>query len=173
MLGKRFSLTGCFWVINLMVLFISTVFPAGSWAAKFGEFSGTWLANGTREVFLFGEERKVYTFKLSGHVNLKTIIGEKTDYWSECVGFSDSETGTVARCVWRDLDGPELFIRLKGEQLETGSWVTGTIIGGSGDLKGIKGSLSFRWSSVSLQDDATESTITGQALNLGGSYQTP
>ena len=59
-------------------------------------------------------------------------------------------------------------------QLQQGSQVTGTIVGGSGKLAGISGDLSFNWSSVITQTDAEGIVnVTGQTRNLGGSYRIP
>lgn len=160
-------------IVTLSVLFLLASLPLSSLAEESGEFTGTWIANGTREIFPFGEERDVYTFTLSGHVNLQTTIGKKKDYWSECVGMSDSETGSVARCVWHDLDGPKIYITLQTDQIKQDVPVRGSIIGGSEQLKGISGDLSFIWSSVTFQKDGNKTTVTGQALDLHGRYQIP
>jgi len=173
MYNKILSLNWWSRVISLVVLLLVFDFQAEGRAAESGEFSGTWIANGTREVFPFGAERNVYTFNLTGHVNLQTTIGQKKDYWSTCVGLSDSFTGTVARCVWQDLDGPEVYITLQSDQMQEDNIVTGNIIGGSMHLKGIQGGLSFKWSSVTFQKDGKKATVTGQAADLVGSYQIP
>lgn len=160
-------------VFGMTALLLTFVMQSGGQALEGGKFSGTWVANGTRELFSFGEERKVYTFELSGHVNLETNIGKKRDYWAKCVGLSDTETGTVARCVWKDLDGPELYLTLESEQLSEKSPFTGKIVGGSEHLEGIVGDLSFIWSSVNVQERGEKTTITGQTLDLQGTYKIP
>ena len=106
-----------------------------SHAAESGEFKGTMIANGTRTPFPFGDGRQVFTFKLGGHVSLQTPLGKKKDYWSECIGLADSTTGVVGRCVWKDLDGPEIYLTIQSDKLQQGSQVTGTIVGGSGKLR--------------------------------------
>jgi len=106
-------------------------------------------------------------------VNLQTTIGKKKDYWSECVGMSDSQTGSVARCVWSDLDGPKIYITLQTDQIKQDVPVRGSIIGGSEQLNGISGDLSFIWSSVTFQKEGNKTTVTGQALDLHGRYQIP
>ncbi|WP_306535185.1 hypothetical protein [Geobacter sp.] len=130
-------------VVCVVLLLVSLT---ESHAAESGEFKGGWIANGTRAPFPFGDGRQVFTFKLAGHVNLQTVLGKKKDYWSECVGFADSVTGVVGRCVWKDLAGPEIYIMLQSNQLQQGSLVTGTIVGGTGPLAGISGDVSFNWS---------------------------
>ncbi len=160
-------------IINLIVISLAFGLPTVSRAAESGAFSGTWVANGSRELFPFSNDREIYAFELSGHVNLKTDLGKTKDYWSTCVGLADSVSGTAARCVWKDLDGPEIYILLQSEQLQGGNRVTGTIVGGSEHLEGISGDLSFIWSSVSFQKDGNKSMVSGQTLDLSGSYQIP
>jgi hypothetical protein len=143
-------------------------------AAESGEFKGAMIANGTRTSFPFGDGRQVFTFKLAGHVNLQTALGKKKDYWSECVGLADSVTGIVGRCVWKDLAGPEIYVTLQSDRLQQGSQVTGTIVGGTGNLSGISGELSFNWASViTLTEAEGVVSVTGQTRNLSGSYQVP
>jgi len=159
--------------IFLVVLLLSTGALAESLAGEVGDFKGTWVANGTRTPFAFGADRKVYTFKISGHVNLQTGLGKVKNYWSSCVGLSDSVTGSVVRCAWKDLDGPEIYITLQSDKLQTNSRVTGSIVGGTEHLKGISGDLSFSWSTVTILDEAGGESITGQTLDLSGTYQVP
>ena len=145
-----------------------------SHAAESGEFNGSWIANGTRTPFPFGDGRQVFTFRIAGHVLLKTALGKKKDYWSECVGLGDSVTGIIGRCVWKDLAGPEIYLTLASDRLKQGSQVTGTIVGGTGDFAGISGDLSFNWSSITDMTDADGTvTVTGQTRNLGGRFRVP
>ncbi|MGW8313927.1 MAG: hypothetical protein ACWGOL_11920, partial [Desulfuromonadales bacterium] len=95
------------------------------------------------------------------------------DYWSDCVGFSDTVTGVVARCVWKDFDGSKAYIALQSESLETNNQFSGVIIGGSGPLEGVTGDLSFTWSYFVYENDDGLSTITGETLDLQGNYQLP
>ena len=143
-------------------------------AAESGEFKGTMIANGTRTSFPFGDARQVFTFRLAGHLNLQTALGKKKDYWSECVGLADSVTGIVGRCVWKDLAGPEIYVTLQSDRLQQGGQVNGTIVGGTGNLSGISGELSFNWSSViTLTEAEGVVSVTGQTRNLAGSYRIP
>ena len=160
-------------MITLAVLLLTPGWPTAGHAAESGDFSGTWIANGERQKFPFNEDRKIYTFTLSGHVNLETSLGKQKDYWSDCVGLADSETGVVARCVWKDLAGPKVYITLQSEKLQQDNPFSGTIVGGTDHLKGITGELSFLWSSLSFQDEEGKSSVTGQTLDLHGSYQVP
>lgn len=159
--------------ITFALLLLSVSVLTQSQAAEVGEFSGTWVANGNRTVIPFGDDRTIATFTLSGHVNLENALGKKKDYWSECVGLTDTVIGIQARCVWKDLDGPEVYITLQSDRLQEGNRVSGTIVGGSGRLKGISGELSFLWSNVIIQQEGGTSSVTGQTLDLRGSYLVP
>lgn len=173
MSGKQLSTRRGLLIIKLIVLLLTIGLYTESRAADSGEFNGSWVANGSRENFPFSDDREVYTFELSGHVSLKTKLGKKKHYWSECVGLSDTASGAVARCVWKDLDGPEIYVTLQSDRLQSDQRVTGTIVGGSEHLEGISGDLSFVWSSISFQKEGGKSMVSGQALDLSGRYQIP
>jgi hypothetical protein len=100
-------------------------------------FTATWVANGSKEALALGSERETAIFKLSGDVNLTNKVGKESNYWSECIGLADPETGSDIRCVWRSLHGDEIYLTLKGTRLEKGSTITGSITGGTGAAKGI------------------------------------
>ena len=142
-------------------------------AAEDGTFAGTWVANGYKEVLALGSERETALFKLSGHVNLADKIGEEGDYWSECIGLADSETGSDIRCVWRSLQGDEIYLTMKGTRLEKGSSITGNIIGGTGAAKGITGTLRFTWSMMSFKQVNNETGIGGFSKDVSGTYKLP
>jgi len=158
-------------VCGVLLLAASPVIQAH--AGESGEFKGNWIANGTRTPFPFGDDRQVFTFKISGHVSLQSSLARKKDYWSECVGLVDSVTGLTGRCVWKDLAGPEIYITVQSDRLQQGSLVTGTIVGGSGKLAGISGDMSFNWSSVISQTEDGVATVTGETRNLGGHFRLP
>lgn len=158
----------------LFCLMVSLHFPSSVIAVDAtGSFSGTWSATGTREKLLFGEDRETALIRLSGHVNLKDTLGKQKDYWSTCIGLVDSATGSDARCVWRSLDGQEIYIVLKAEQLSKELVVVGEIVGGTGGAKGITGSLTFKWSTLSFQKNNNTTEVGGYAKDLKGSYQLP
>lgn len=142
-------------------------------ADESGIFTGTWVANGSQEPLPFLQGRNIALFKLAGHVNLKNEIGKESDYWSECLGLADSQAGTEARCTWRSPHGQEIYLTLTSKQMEEGSSVAAEIVGGTGSATGISGSLSFTWSSMSLQREQGTSVIGGYAKELSGSYTLP
>ena len=139
--------------------------------AEEGTFTGTWIASGERQLQDFMEGRQVFTFHVKGHVNLKDPVGDVTDFWSDCSGLWDAQTGSTARCVWRSMDGQRVFIVMNGQLLQEGLQVTGEIVGGTGILAGIEGSFTFTWTSVFVNEDAD--TLTGHTENLAGTYRMP
>ncbi len=138
-----------------------------------GIITGTWVANGRATNMVLGEERTASLVQLAGHVNLKEPVIGSTDFWGKCIGLADSETGGDVRCVWRSLDGFEIYLLLDTEPLEEGNRVTGEIIGGSEKAKGITGTIEFVWSSLIFQSMDNITTIGGYAREMSGSYVLP
>ena len=140
-------------------------------AAEEGTFTGTWIASGQRQVLDFIPEREVFTFRLQGHVNLKTNLGDISDYWSDCTGIWDDETGSEGRCVWRSTKGEKAFIVLRGRALEEGIQVTAEVVGGTGSLQDVEGIFTFTWTSVFRDPDT--GSLTAHTENIEGSYRIP
>jgi hypothetical protein len=165
-------------VFILLILFLwqlpvsEKLVPAGH-AGEKGAFTGTWVANGSKEPLVFGESRETAIFKLSGLVNLKDNIGKEKEFWANCIGLADTETGSDLRCVWRSLDGQEIYLTLKGTRMEEGSRITGSIVGGTGSVKGITGNLDFTWSDMSFRQVNAETGVSGFSKDLNGTYQIP
>jgi len=163
----------------LIILFFWCLAASGSMvssvlAADDGTFSGTWVANGSKEVLALGSDRDTALFKLSGHVNLlNNKIGTERNFWSECIGLADSVTGSDIRCVWRSLDGQEIYLIMKGARMEKGSSITGSIIGGTGAAKGITGTIQFTWSMMSFKQVDSETGISGFSKDVIGTYKFP
>lgn len=147
--------------------------PPGMAAGESGNITGTWVANGTKDVLPFGKQREAALFKLSGHVNLDAGVARQTDYWAECIGLADSASGSDVRCVWRALNGQEIYIVLTSQRLTEGASVSGDIVGGTGLAAGISGSLSFHWSTMSFQKQDNVTAVGGYATDLAGSFQLP
>jgi hypothetical protein len=166
-------------IYMLLVLFFWCLAASGSMvssvlAAEEGTFAGTWVANGSKDVLTLGSDRETALFKLSGHVNLlNKKIGKESNFWSECIGLADSATGSDIRCVWRSLNGEEMYLTLKGVQMEKGSRITGSIIGGTGAAKGITGTLQFTWSMMSFKQLDKETGISGFSKDVSGTYKLP
>ena len=159
--------------VSIWLLPVSEHLVPSSHAGEQGTFTGTWVANGSKEVLSLGENRETSLFKLSGHVSLKDKIGKEKDFWANCIGLADDETGSDIRCVWRSMDGQEIYIVLEGRRMEEASRVTGNLVAGTGSWKGITGTLQFTWSTMLLQQVNEEVDIGGFSKNISGSYQIP
>jgi hypothetical protein len=155
----------------LTVLSVMCFIVPSAYAEQSGTFKGSWIATGKRQAINFSKGRKVYTFKLTGHVNLTDDVGKVADFWSECVGLWDSETGGSARCVWQGLEGQEAYLVLNGQLLKERVQVTGEFVGGSGELTGLTGSINFTWTRVFFNPD--QGTQTGHTEDLAGTYRIP
>lgn len=136
-------------------------------------FTGSWTANGTRETLAFGEERDTALIKLSGHVNLQDELGKEKDYWSTCIGLVDTQTGSDVRCVWKGLKGTEIFIVLQADEIAEKSKVTGEVVGGTGAVKGVQGTLKFTWSSLTFQTTNKIKEMGGFTTDIQGTYTLP
>ena len=148
--------------------------PAAAGAAETGSFTGSWMANGTKEVLPLGRNRETALFRRAGHVNLKNDrIGKVKDFYARCIGLSDFSTGSDIRCVWRAIDGQEVYLTLQGTRMEAGSRVSGNIVGGTGSFEGISGYLHFTWTSMSFAQESGETGIGGFSQDISGSYQLP
>jgi len=153
---------------------VSMTFPAAADAGEKGSFTGFWMANGSKEVLALGKNRETALFKLAGHVNLKNDkIGKEKDFYAQCIGLSDFSTGSDSRCVWRTVDGEEIYLTFHGTRMEQGSRIAGNIVGGTGKFEGISGSLHFTWTSMSFAQMQDEAGIGGFTQDLTGSYQLP
>lgn len=162
--------------LSLFAIFIvvsGSSTPSFCKAEVTNSFAGNWVANGVSEFRAFGKNRSYALFTLSGHVNLKSALLDSKDYWSECSGLSDSQTGSDVRCVWRSLSGEEIYLVLKAERLEEGSMVQGKIVGGTGTAEGIKGKIEFLWSTMQFQTVNGMTSIGGYAQNMQGTYMLP
>lgn len=157
------------------IIFVITGSVASTtYAAKdSGSFSGSWVANGSKESLALGNNRTASLFRLKGHVNLHDNVGKERDYWSECIGLADSAAGATVRCVWTSLQGQQIYLVLEAEGMQQGSMVTGNIVGGTLDAMGITGKLSFKWSSMATHLENTKTAIGGYAKDLSGTYQIP
>ena len=95
MIGSRNS-AGLFFLSMIVIIASILPIPAAS-GEQSGTFKESWIASGQRQSLDFAIDREVGTFRLTGHVNLKDEVGEEEDYWAECVGLSDSVSGSAAR----------------------------------------------------------------------------
>jgi hypothetical protein len=137
--------------------------PAGadSWRA----FEGTWSASGRRQALATEGASEAAIVDVSGAISLSTGEGLSRGFRGEVMGFDDGQGLSVGRSVWTDERGDRLFSRLKGESLQTGKRVVGTITGGTGRYAGLEGEYSFTWQYVVAAPDGV---VQGRAVGLTG-----
>lgn len=139
-----------------------------------GSFQGTWIASGERHTLSYPPDREVFTFENQGHVNLEGQVGHIADFWAECLGLWDSDTGGEARCVWRGIrTGTEIYTVLTGQIGREGVEVKGRFVGGTGLAQGIEGEFSFTNASVASGRENGRRTFTSHSTDLKGSYRLP
>jgi hypothetical protein len=103
--------------------------------------------------------------EISGAVVLTIGEGLSRGFRGEAIGFDDGQGLSVGRSVWTDENGDRLFSRLRGEPLQTGNRLVGTITGGTGRYAGLEGEYSFAWQYVVPAEDGF---IQGRSVGLKG-----
>jgi len=135
--------------------------PAEGWRL----FQGTWSASGRRQTVAAEGGAQAAIVEISGAVVLTSGEGLSRGFRGEAIGFDDGQGVSVGRAVWTDENGDRIFSRLKGEPLETGRTIVGTVTGGTGRYAGLEGEYSFTWKYVIVAEDGG---IQGRAVHLGG-----
>jgi len=135
--------------------------PAEAWRS----FEGTWSASGRRQAVALEGGGVAAIVEISGVVVLTSGEGLSRGFRGEAIGFDDGQGLSVGRSVWTDENGDRLFSRLKGEAVQTGKRVVGTITGGTGRYAGLSGEYSFTWQYVVSAEDGL---IQGRAIGLAG-----
>ena len=138
--------------------------PATS-GGEWHEFQGSWTAAGSRRTLHFDDNRRVAIFDLSGSLVLSGSQRPAVGFRAHAIGFSDTRSGMVGRCVWTDERGEQLFSELKGEFVGSGNRIVGTFIGGTGRYAGTTGEYTFQWQYVI---DAEDGAVSGRAIGLEG-----
>jgi hypothetical protein len=94
--------------------------------------------------------------------------GLSRGFHGQAIGFDDGQGASLGRAVWTDERGDRIFSRLRGEPLQTGRRLTGTITGGTGRYAGLEGEYSLTWQYVVAgESDA----IQGRAIGLTGRFR--
>jgi hypothetical protein len=131
-------------------------------------FAGTWSATGRRQVVAIEGGAVAAIVDISGAVAITSGEGLSRGFRGEAISFDDGQGLGVGRCVWTDEHGDRLFSRLKGEPLQTGKGLAGTITGGTGRYAGLEGEYSFTWQYVVAGEDGV---IQGRSVGLKGRFR--
>jgi len=137
----------------------------GAAPAEWRTFEGSWSVSGRRQTVAVEGGATAAVVEVSGAVVLTKAEGLGRGFRGEAVGFDDGQGVGLGRAVWTDEHGDRLFSRLKGEPLETGRRIVGTITGGTGRYAGLEGEYSLTWQYVLAGDDGV---IQGRAVRLEG-----
>jgi len=128
-------------------------------------FEGSWSVSGRRHTVPVESGAEAAVVEVSGAVVLTKAEGLSRGFRGEAIGFDDGQGVSLGRAVWTDEHGDRLFSRLKGEPLETGRRIAGTITGGTGRYAGLEGEYSLTWQYVFSAEDGA---IQGRAVRLEG-----
>jgi hypothetical protein len=135
--------------------------PSAEWRA----FEGSWSVSGRRETVAVEGGAEAAVVELRGAVSLTRGDGLGRGFHGQVIGFDDGQGVSLGRAVWTDAQGDRIFSRLKGEPLETGRRILGTITGGTGRYEGLEGEYAFAWQYVVAAEDGV---IQGRAVRLEG-----
>jgi hypothetical protein len=128
-------------------------------------FTGSWSAVGQRQTLPTEGDRLSGIVQLSGTVLLTGGEGLSRGFRGEAIGYDDGGSLSTGRAVWTDERGDRIFSVFKGEAVETGRRITGTITGGTGRYAGLTGEYTFTWQYVLAAEDTV---IQGRTVNLEG-----
>jgi len=138
--------------------------PSEGWRT----FEGTWSAVGRRQTVPTETGRAAVVTALSGTVTITSAAGLAAGFRAEVIGFDDGAGGGAGRAVWTDSRGDQVFSALKGEPVETGRHVLGTLTGGTGRYAGITGEYALTWQYVVRGE---EEVVQGRAVDLKGRFR--
>lgn len=137
---------------------IASLYPGGEWR----EFTGTWIASGSRNNLRLGGDHQASIARFAGSLVLAGPARPAVGFRADALVFSDTLAGTVGRAAWTDERGNQVFSDLKGPG--NGGKLVGTFTGGTGRYAGATGTYEFSWRF--LVDN--EGTVQGQSSGLKG-----
>ena len=127
-------------------------------------FSGSWSATGVRQT-LPTERGTAAIVRVSGALVLTGDSGVGVGFNVEAIGFDDGADTATGRAVWTDSRGDRVFSTLRGEPMQTGRRITGTIAGGTGRWAGATGDYTLTWQFVVAGEGET---IQGRSADVRG-----
>jgi hypothetical protein len=131
-------------------------------------FEGTWSAIGRRQTVSTETRRVAAITALSGTVTVTNAPGLGAGFRADVITFDDGGSVGEGRAVWTDSRGDRVFSQLKGEPVDTGRRVLGTITGGTGRYAGISGDYALTWQYVVRGE---EDVVQGRAVDLKGRFR--
>ncbi len=131
-------------------------------------FEATWSAVGTRHFLPTEGARPAGIAQLSGTVLLTVGAELHRGFRGEAIYFDDGSGAGAGRSVWTDESGDRIFGALKGEPVETGTRIVGTVTGGTGRYAGITGEYTLVWQFVV---EAEPGVFQGRTVTIKGRYR--
>jgi hypothetical protein len=131
-------------------------------------YEGSWSAIGSRHALPTGGDRPAAILQLSGAMVLTGGYGLSRGFRSEAIGFDDGRSVSAGRAVWTDDRGDQIYSELKGESVQTGRRIAGTITGGTGRYAGLSGDYTFTWQYVVQAGDGE---MQGRTVALRGRFR--
>jgi hypothetical protein len=135
--------------------------PSADWRP----FGGTWSASGRRHTLAVEGGALAAVVEVSGAVAITDGEGLARGFHGRAIGFDDGRGASLGRAVWTDERGDRVFSELRGEPMQTGRKLAGTITGGTGRYAGIEGEYSLTWQYVVVGEG---DSIQGRASGLTG-----
>jgi hypothetical protein len=134
-------------------------------AQDWQSFEGNLSAAGTRQTLPMGSGRNAGIVYLSGSLVMTSQEGLSRGFRCEVVAYENEAGLSVGSCVWTDDRGHKVFSEIRGDSVEKGKRITGTITGGTGRYAGLAGEYDFVWEYVVSDQDGA---IQGRAVGLKG-----
>lgn len=128
-------------------------------------FEGSWSVSGRRETVAVEAGGEAAVAAVGGAVALTRGDGLARGFHGQAISFDDGQGVGLGRAVWTDERGDRVYSRLRGEPLQTGKRIVGTITGGTGRYEGLEGEYSFTWQYVLSAEDGA---IQGRGVRLQG-----
>jgi hypothetical protein len=132
--------------------------PAEGWQP----FEARWSFSGRRQSVPVEGGGAAAVVEISGALVVTSGAGLGRGFEAEAIVFDDGEGASLGRCVWTDEHGDRLFSRLKGEPLQAGRRLAGTVTGGTGRYAGLEGEYAFTWQYVLPAEDGAVQGRTGR-----------
>jgi hypothetical protein len=133
----------------------------GSWS----EFTGTWIAAGSRDTVRLGGDRRASINSYDGSLVLAGPARPGAGFRAEAITFNDSTTGIVGRAVWTDERGNKVYSELSGGTPATGGKIIGNFVGGTGRYAGATGTYEFSWQFLIETEDGN---VQGKSSEFSG-----
>jgi len=147
---------------------LGAVQRAGEPAEAWRTFEGSWSAVGRIQT-VPTEGASAAVVQLSGVVSLKSGSNLGAGFHGEAIAYEDGSSASAGRASWTDSRGDRVYSAFKGEPLQTGRRVVGTITGGTGRYAGVVGDYELTWQYVVSADDGV---VQGRAADLRGRFRT-